>query len=76
MKCEFCQREIESIVKSFDGKCFCSYDCLEKSYIIKIDQLTKSEKAWHEEWYNLRKIIGNMGCKYIVESRFDKNKGI
>ena len=80
MKCEFCEKEMPDDWKHIlfqrkrNDKLFCDDDCLENFYIRKIDQLTKSEKAWHDEWFKQREIIGKLGCKYVIEPRFESNK--
>jgi len=77
MKCEFCNKEIEGqTFKSRGGNQFCNFSCFESYYLLKIEQLTKSEKSWHDEWYKQREIIARLGCDGCsgIEEQFKKNK--
>lgn len=68
MKCYFCDKDINNSLEfhvSKDSKCFCNFECTEKYYLMKIDRLTISEKAWHEEWFKLREIIGRLGLELL-----------
>ncbi len=78
MKCEFCDVEISDDSKfiSQENKLFCNLAHAESYYISKIKQLTEAEKAWHDAWFKLRGIIGELACNGCVsiEEQYKRNK--
>lgn len=64
MNCTFCDKEIIDPVLD-DGKVFCDNLCVKDYYKKKIIELTKSEKVWHDEWYNSRDTIGRIGLEIM-----------
>jgi hypothetical protein len=79
MKCDYCDSEIkkETCYKSLlVEKFFCNFRCCEKYMVSKIEQLTKAEKLWHEEWFKQREIIGRLGCNGCkgIQETYNENK--
>lgn len=84
MRCEHCNQELsppwfgslEPYQSIIEGKMFCNTRCCETHYLLKIEKLTKSENAWHEAWYQLREIIGRLGCRGIkgIDERYEENR--
>ena len=73
MKCDFCNKDISNKDSTTSKGCkyhFCNYCCLEDFYIQKIEQLTISEKNWHEEWYKQREIIGQLGYQHCIPDSY------
>ncbi len=68
MKCDNCDKEFDSNLNRItnnEGKLFCTFNCKNQYYETKIAQLTKAEAAWHNEWFNSRKIIGELGMEIM-----------
>lgn len=75
MKCEFCNHSIDNNpINNKFGKSFCSDICKENCYVQTINDLKKSEKAWHNEWFNMRDIVGRLGLEIMELKNKAKHK--
>jgi len=71
-ECFVCNKETNNPIVR-DEK-FCSFECLEKHLLQKIDRITEEKKRWNAAWHDMRDIVGKLGYKYCIpESYKDKN---
>ena len=72
MKCDYCNAELDPawFELSCNGKRFCDSNCLDRFYFVKINELEKSLINWKNAWFELREIIGRLGCDNLIRKNY------